>query len=179
MFCAFEVKFCGSVEQMLSKIRENGISATLLDANSVYSMQHLQAAYMLSSLAIKEKREIGKREESEFLLWLGCSMHMKNAIVKAGAKGGENCVFAVFGKKEKEALGAAKKIGMEIVGKVRENKEALNYWGVGGNGGREKKASLPGENAPPNFEKAGLKKNKPGKDEPLKRLIEKMAGARL
>jgi len=175
MFCAFEVKFVENIDKMLLKISERGVSATLLNADALYSMQHLRAAYELASFAIKEKKAIGKREESEFLLWLGCSAHMKNAIARAGAKSGKNCVLAVFGKKEGECARIAKKLGIEIVGKVRKNKEALNYWGIG-KSGAEADAKKTGFEGGGKLEKAGLKKKS---DEQLKKLIEKMATARI
>lgn len=108
-----------------------------MDADAVYSLHHLEMAAELAKKSLADGTAVSERLEMEFLLWLGQSAHVEEAIRRAGAKDGKDAWLVLLdetagNEKIKQLAGG---LGLETAeeGKKGEkmrktNSRALHFW---------------------------------------------------
>ncbi|MFA5108108.1 MAG: KEOPS complex subunit Cgi121 [Candidatus Micrarchaeia archaeon] len=104
------------IEELLSRMRNKKIPATLLNENCAECEKQLEAAYELAINAFEQKANVSQDLQMEFLMWLSASAHAHTAIEKCGAKNRQRFVFAYFGKENGEKI--AKENAINIIEKI-------------------------------------------------------------
>jgi len=86
---------------------ENGV---MVRKDAVESVKEIELAYHLAESAFRNRKNIAKKKEFEFLLWLSGTRDIKNAIKKTAPEKGEECLLIDFSDKAKgERIGLRKK----------------------------------------------------------------------
>ena len=109
------------------------MAATIVDATAVYSLHHLEMAAELAKKSLADGTAVSERLEMEFLLWLGQSAHVEEAIKRAGAKDGGTAWLVLLDGADAECKKLASELGLEIVIERKKQKNyprALEFWKV-------------------------------------------------
>lgn len=134
-----------SFSSALAELRKKGKTATLVNADAVYSLHHLEMAAELAKKSVADGTAVSERLEMEFLLWLGQSAHVEEAIKRAGAKDGREAWLVLFGEDagNEKIKQLARELGLEeIKEKKKENSAALRFWKVKNEGQLYEKMAL-------------------------------------
>ena len=89
-------------EKLLELAKEN--SFLLLNPEKIHCEEELLIAEKLTELSIREKRNIAKTRENEFLLWLSAKKDISNAFREYGFKSPENILILSFSQTKKQLL---------------------------------------------------------------------------
>ena len=81
-------------------------SFLLLNAEKIHCEEELLLAEKLTEISIKEKRQIAKTRENEFLLWLSAKKDISNAFKEYGFKSPENLLIISFSQTRPQLLKA-------------------------------------------------------------------------
>lgn len=126
-FCSSEIE----IEQIITKIREGGLQACLLDPKIVYDFSHIDAAAAMARQAFEDEENISKDFNVEFMLWLTSKTQTGKCIEDAGAKDKKGFIFVSFTEEERKAIGQAKVLGINIESKkITTNTYALEIYGL-------------------------------------------------
>jgi tRNA threonylcarbamoyladenosine modification (KEOPS) complex Cgi121 subunit len=91
-------------EKLLESAKKH--SFLLLNPEKIHCVEELLLAEKLSELSIKEKRQIAKTRENEFLLWLSAKKDISNAFKEYGFKSPENLLIISFSQTKSQLLKA-------------------------------------------------------------------------
>lgn len=100
-----------------------GGKIALVDGKMNVSERVLAAAEKLAADAADSGTAISKNPQMEFLLWLGKTTHVKNAIEGTGAKQGGEFVAVLLGGAKAEFAGVKKHFGARETGRLPKTSE--------------------------------------------------------
>jgi len=103
-----------NVEEVLDKIKEQGIKAQILDADVVCGKEHIEVAYEHAKRAFEEGRNKSKSIGMELMLYASGKRQIKEAIEFIGAKEKGNYVFIFFNVDEGKARRFVESLGLKI-----------------------------------------------------------------
>lgn len=110
-----------NVEDVLKRLKKlNCKFAQIVNADYVCGKEHLIVAYELAKRAFKNRRNICKNIEMEFLVYASAKKQIKDALAVMGAKDRGNYAFVFDGMRKKDALKFVKDLGLKIDDKVIE-----------------------------------------------------------
>ncbi len=137
MLAALLVRSKTSFSFALAELRKRKIEATIVDAAAVHSLHHLEMAAELAKKSLADGTAVSARLEMEFLLWLGQSSHVEEAIRRAGAKDGEAAWLVLFDEERREGDEKIKQLAGELKLEIMKEEEkqktyprALHFWRV-------------------------------------------------
>ncbi len=116
MVSVLRVRSARPVSELLPLLGAQALHATLLDPDSVSSLNQIQAAASLAERSLKEGSAISERPEMEFILWLGQSPHVGKAIARTGAKKNSDMLLVVLDGGADRAEQLAAECGLEVLG---------------------------------------------------------------
>jgi len=89
-----------SREELLSILKEH--DALLLNPQKINSEEELFLAERLTKDAFREKRNIAKRKENEFLLWLAAGTNISSALKAYSFDSPKNLILVSFANTKQE-----------------------------------------------------------------------------
>lgn len=131
MLAALLVRSKTSFSSPLAELRKRKMAATLVNAGAVFSCHHLEMAQALAKKSLADGTAVSDRLEMEFILWLGQSTHVQEAIKRVGAKDYEDAWLVLFNETEKECKKLAAELALETVDEKKAQKtnpRALDFW---------------------------------------------------
>lgn len=133
MLSALLVRSKTSFSSALAELRKRKMAATIVNADAVFSIHHLEMAVELAKKSLADGTAVSERLEMEFLLWLGQSAHVEEAIKRAGAKDGGTAWLVLLDGSDAECKQLGQELGLETVKdnekqKNKQNPAALHFW---------------------------------------------------
>jgi|Deesub1362A_J573_1020465.scaffolds.fasta_scaffold20960_1 KEOPS complex subunit Cgi121 len=103
-----------NVEEVLNRLKKDGIKVQILDASVVCGKEHIEVAYEHAKRAFEEGRNKSKSIEMELMLYASGKRQIKEAIEFIGAKEKGQYAFVFFDIDESKARKFVENLGLKI-----------------------------------------------------------------